>query len=217
MASGQAAASAHTCCAPRTHAVRLKLLPDALQVMLGVWGNSDSNNIMHWLPMVAADWPPSADLQWDEASSTCRNIAKGLQVGLSGARFKGVRHMHAMGGEPVPREAVTCLPVRNNTLHCLPCDGVVLLQVQLLTGVAYSESNLQAKLLYASACFSYSSWTFDRLNGPNLQHFGLHFHVSFVPKAGQQTAMSVKPAPPLLSAPPSRPVLPLFDERGGGA
>lgn len=65
-------------------AVRLKLLFDALQVMLGIWGNSDSNNIKHWLPVVAADWPPSADLQWDEASSTCRNIARGLQVGLIG-------------------------------------------------------------------------------------------------------------------------------------
>jgi tectonic-1/3 len=73
------------------------------------------------------------------------------------------------------------------------------LQVQLLTGVAYSESNLQAKLLYASACFFYSSWTFDRLNGPNLQLFELHFQVSFVPKAGQQPAMSVKPAPPLIA------------------
>lgn len=62
-------------------AVRLKLLLDALQVMLGIWGNSDSNNIKHWQPVVAADWPPSADLQWDEASSSCRNIARGLQVG----------------------------------------------------------------------------------------------------------------------------------------
>lgn len=107
--------------------------------------------------------------------------------------------MHAMGCEAVPGEAVTRLAVRNISLHCLTCGGVVLLQVQLLTGVAYSESNLQAKLLYASACFSYSSWIFDRLNGPNLQLFELHFHVSFVPKTGQQPAMSVKPAPPLIA------------------
>jgi hypothetical protein len=51
-----------------------------LQVMLGIWGNSDSNNIKHWLPLVAADWPPSTELQWDEASSTCRNIVRGLKV-----------------------------------------------------------------------------------------------------------------------------------------
>lgn len=65
--------------------------------------------------------------------------------------------------------------------------------------MAYAESNLQSKLLYASACFNYGSWTFDRLNGPNLQLFELQFEVSFVPKAGQQPAMSVKPAPPLIA------------------
>lgn len=72
-------------------------------------------------------------------------------------------------------------------------------QVRLLTGVAYAESNLQSKLLYASACFDYGSWRFDRLNGPNLQLFELNFQVGFVPKAGQQPAMSVKPAPPLIA------------------
>jgi hypothetical protein len=120
-----------------------------LQVLLGMWGNSDSNNVKHWLPlMTAADWPPSADLQWDEASSTCRNLATGLKL-------------------------------------------------RLLTGVAFAEGNLQSKLLYASACFSYGSWTFDRLNGPALQLFELHFGADFVPKAGQQPIMSVRPAPPL--------------------
>lgn len=59
------------------------MLPDCvLQVVLGIWGNSDSNNIKHWLPLVATAWPPSTDLQWDEATSTCRNVAKGLQVRL---------------------------------------------------------------------------------------------------------------------------------------
>jgi tectonic-1/3 len=79
------------------------------------------------------------------------------------------------------------------------CAAAVIAQVRLLTGVAYAESNLQSKLLYASACFDHGSWRFDRLNGPNLQLFELSFHVSFVPKAGQQPAMSVKPAPPLIA------------------
>ena len=72
-------------------------------------------------------------------------------------------------------------------------------QVRLLTGVAFSESNLQSKLLYASACFTHGSWAFDRLNGPALQLFELQFRVSFVPKAGQQPAMALKPTPPLIA------------------
>lgn len=120
------------------------------QVLLGMWGNSDPNNIKHWLPLVTTDWPPSADLQWDEATTTCRNMATGLNV-------------------------------------------------RLLTGVAYSDGNLQSKLVYAGACFSYGSWAYDRLNGPLLQLFELHFTVSFVPKAGQQPVMAVKPAPPLIA------------------
>jgi hypothetical protein len=51
-----------------------------LQVLLGMWGNADPHNINHWLPLATSGWPPSADLQWDEAKGTCRNIAKGLQV-----------------------------------------------------------------------------------------------------------------------------------------
>jgi hypothetical protein len=54
-----------------------------VQVLLGIWGNSDSNNIKHWLPLVATGWAPSTDLQWDEATSTCRHVAKGLQVRLN--------------------------------------------------------------------------------------------------------------------------------------
>lgn len=72
-------------------------------------------------------------------------------------------------------------------------------QVRLLSGVAFSESNLQSKLLYASACFTHGSWAFDRLNGPALQLFELQFRVSFVPKAGQQPAMALKPTPPLIA------------------
>jgi hypothetical protein len=45
-----------------------------------MWGNADPHNINHWLPLATSGWPPSADLQWDEARGTCRNIAKGLQV-----------------------------------------------------------------------------------------------------------------------------------------
>lgn len=45
-----------------------------------MWGNADPHNINHWLPLATSGWPPSADLQWDEAKGTCRNIAKGLQV-----------------------------------------------------------------------------------------------------------------------------------------
>ena len=124
--------------------------------------------------------------------------------------------VHAMGCEPVPGEAVARLPVRKSVYTA--CH--VLLQVQLLAGVAYSQSNLQAKLLYASACFCYNSWTFDRLNGPNLQLFELHFHVSFVPKASQQPAMLVKPAPPLIVPLPPDLFYPFFTngaaaQRGG--
>ncbi len=50
------------------------------QVMLGIWGNSDPNNIKHWLPLVTTEWAPTTDLQWDEPTTTCRNVAKGLQV-----------------------------------------------------------------------------------------------------------------------------------------
>lgn len=121
-----------------------------VQVLLGIWGNADPNNIKHWLPLVAPEWPPSTDLQWDEATSTCRNVPTGLKL-------------------------------------------------RLLTGVAYSEGNLQSKLLYASVCFTYGSWTFDKLNGPTLQLFELHFGVNFVPKAGQHAVVSLKPAPPLIA------------------
>lgn len=54
----------------------------ALQVLLGIWGNSDPNNIQHWLPLVTTEWPPTTDLQWDEPTSTCHNVAQGLQVGV---------------------------------------------------------------------------------------------------------------------------------------
>jgi hypothetical protein len=76
------------------------------------------------------------------------------------------------------------LPAENNTFNFFTAKlayeidvAFSFLQVRLLTGVAYSESNLQSKLLYASACFTHGSWTFDRLNGPNLQLFELNFQV----------------------------------------
>lgn len=76
--------------------------------------------------------------------------------------------------------------------------AALVLQMRLLTGVAFASGNLQSKLLYAGACFKYGSWHFDRLNGPSLQTFQLTFSAQFVPKAGQQPAVSVKPAPPLI-------------------
>lgn len=133
---------------------------------MGIWGNADPNNVKHWVPLATTGWPPSTDLQWDEGTATCRNIATGLEA-------------------------------------------------RLLTGVAYAEGNLQSKLLYAGACFTYSSWSFDRLNGPNLQLFNLQFRVSFVPKSGQQPVMSVKPAPPLVAPLPPDLFYPFLTSGGG--
>jgi hypothetical protein len=50
------------------------------QLLLGVWGNSDPANIAAWLPLAASGWPPATDAVWDEAASTCHNMATGLQV-----------------------------------------------------------------------------------------------------------------------------------------
>jgi hypothetical protein len=92
-----------------------------------------------------------------------------------------------------------------------------LLQVRLLTGVAFAEGNLQPKLLYASGCFEYGSWTFDRLNGPILQLFELTFRAAFVPKAGQQPTVSLKPAPPLIAPLPPDLFYPFLTSGAGAA
>jgi hypothetical protein len=64
-------------CSAVLYCIALCVVP---QVLLGIWGNSDPNNIKHWLPLVTTEWPPTTDLQWDEPTSTCSNIPKGLQV-----------------------------------------------------------------------------------------------------------------------------------------
>jgi hypothetical protein len=151
-----------------------------MQVLLGMWGNAEPANIHQWLPLTTTDWPPTADLAWDEATATCHNVASGLQV-FAGSALRSARFLLSHHSDDAP-----------------PCsrrhDAD---QARLLTGVAFASGNLQSKLLYASACFKHTSWRYDRLNGPPLQTFPLTFSAQFVPKAGQAAMVALKPAPPL--------------------
>lgn len=70
------------------------------------------------------------------------------------------------------------------------------LTLRILTGVAFAANDLQAKLLYARACFGTADWVFDRL-GPGLQAFKLRFDTTFVPVPQPAPAVALRPAPPL--------------------
>lgn len=116
--------------------------------MLGIWGNSDPTTINQWLTLKSSNWPPTADLHWNEATSTCNNIVTGFGLNI-------------------------------------------------LTGVAWAEGNLQSKILYGQLCFTYGSWSYNDMTAPGLQSFQLQFTAGFIPKEQQQATLAMKPAPPL--------------------
>ncbi|KAF8069700.1 Tctn1 [Scenedesmus sp. PABB004] len=81
-----------------------------------------------------------------------------------------------------------------------PCHrrGVVTgFDLRLLTGVAFASGNLQAKLLYATACFARGEWRFNTMAGGALQLFRLRFAAAFVPADQPAPVASLRPAPPL--------------------
>eukprot|EP00878_Enallax_costatus_P044555 GHUV01053224.1.p1 GENE.GHUV01053224.1~~GHUV01053224.1.p1 ORF type:complete len:376 (+),score=106.66 GHUV01053224.1:240-1367(+) len=52
------------------------------QVMLGTWGNSDPTNINQWVTLKSSNWPPTADLEWVEATGTCNNLVTGFSFNI---------------------------------------------------------------------------------------------------------------------------------------
>jgi tectonic-1/3 len=53
-----------------------------LQVVLGIWGNSDSTRVSQWVPVQSSGWPPGTDLDWDEATATCSNVITGFDINI---------------------------------------------------------------------------------------------------------------------------------------
>jgi len=83
------------------------------------------------------------------------------------------------------------------------CDGVVVgYELKLITGVAYSASNAQRKVLYAQLCPAIGSWAFDALaaggSAGAAQAFPLRFSARFVALDQGRPAAALRPAPPLV-------------------
>jgi tectonic-1/3 len=83
------------------------------------------------------------------------------------------------------------------------CDGVVVgYELKLVTGVAFSTSNLQRKVVYAQLCPLLGSWAFDaRAAGGGAgaaQAFGMRFGARFAALDQGKPAAALRPAPPLV-------------------